>query len=56
MAAGVIQVWEVIAHGPAHPTVTGGLRLAGKAQGVVYGAVWDLGEGPRGQAGVRGKV
>lgn len=53
---GVIQVLEVIAHVHAHPTVARGLRLAGKAEGVVDGAVWELGEAPRGQAGVLGKV
>lgn len=41
---GVIQVREVIAHGHAHPTVARGLRLAGKAERVEHGAVWDLGE------------
>lgn len=29
--SGVIQMWEVIAHGHAHPTVARGLRLARKA-------------------------
>lgn len=43
---GVIQVWEVIAHGHAHPTVARGLCLAGKAERVVDGAVWELGEAP----------
>lgn len=44
--SGVIQVREVIAHGHAHPTVARGLRLAGKAEGVVDSAVWELGEAP----------
>lgn len=43
---GVIQVLEVIAHVHAHPTVARGMRLAGKAEGVVDGAVWELGEAP----------
>ncbi len=44
--SGVIQVREVIAHVHAHPTVARGLRLAGKAEGVVDSAVWELGEAP----------
>lgn len=42
----VIQVLEVIAHVHAHPTVARGLRLPGKAEGVVDRAVWVLGEAP----------
>lgn len=37
----MIQMCKVIAHG-SHPTVTGGLRLTGKAKGVVECAVRDL--------------